>query len=179
MSVIRVLGLSGSLRRASLNSLALSAAVDLAPPGVVVDPFRGLGDLPLYNQDFDWDHPPTPVVDLRRRVGQSDGLLICTPEYAHGIAGPMKNALDWLVASEELPGMPVALVATSDRAVHAPAHLREVLRTMSARIVEEASVTLPLLGRGCLDVASFLADRELADPLRRALERFATEIGRL
>ena len=108
------------------------------------------------------------MLDLRRLVGQCDAIFISSPEYAHGVAGSLKNALDWLVSCFEFPGKPVALINTSPHASHAQASLAETLVTMSARLVREACVTLPLPGRK-LDGAGIAADPELAAALRGAI----------
>jgi len=81
---------------------------------------------------------------LRALVRQCDGLVIAAPEYAHGVPGALKNALDWLVASDAIPGKPIALFNAAPRAFHAQAALRETLATMAARLAPEAFVTLPL-----------------------------------
>ena len=134
---MRLLAISGSLRRASANTAALEALARLAPEGVKVLVYRELADLPPFNPDDDVeDKPkPEPVETLRALVGASDALIIAAPEYAHGVPGVLKNALDWLVASENFAGKPVALVNTSPRAFHAQASLREILATMAARVV--------------------------------------------
>ena len=172
---MKILAISGSLRSGSSNTAALRAAMHLSPPGVAVSLFQGIDDLPFFNADLDGDDIPEPVAAFRAAIGEADGLLISSPEYARGVAGVMKNALDWLVASLEFPDKPVALVNTSPRAVHALAALTLTLETMSARIVKDASVTLPLLG-GAHDERSILADEALSMSLRQALARFATAI---
>jgi chromate reductase, NAD(P)H dehydrogenase (quinone) len=172
---LRVLAISGSLRAQSSNTAVLQAAMRLAPPNMEIVFFEGLGALPLFNPDLDTDAPPAPVRALRELIGARDGLLISSPEYARGISGVMKNALDWLVSSFEFPGKPVALINTSPRATHADAQLRLVLTTMSARLIEEASITLPVMGRG-LDVDGVLADKELAAALASALGTFASAL---
>jgi chromate reductase, NAD(P)H dehydrogenase (quinone) len=172
---MRIFAISGSLRAASSNLAALKAASLLAPPGIEIALYAGLGELPHFNPDLDTDTPPHTVAALRRDIGLSDGLLICSPEYAHGIAGTMKNALDWLVSSFEFPGKPVAILNTSPRANHADAHLREILTTMSARLIEAASITLPFLGRD-LDAHGIAADPRLSVSLKRALHDFVAAI---
>ena len=157
---MRILAISGSLRAISFNTAALQAAVAMAPAGVEIVLYTGLGNLPHFNPDRDGDEPPEIVKALRREVGLSDGLLIAAPEYAHGVPGTFKNALDWLVSCVEFPGKPVALINTSQRAIHARGLLREILATMSARLIDSASITLPLMGRN-LDAAGILADAEL------------------
>ena len=172
---MKILAISGSLRSGSSNTAALRAATHLSPPGMIISLFQGIDDLPFFNPDLDGDDVPNSVAAFRAAIGAADGLLISSPEYARGVAGVMKNALDWLVASLEFPDKPVALVNTSPRAVHALAALTLTLETMSARIVKDASVTLPLLG-GAHDERSILADEALAMSLRQALARFATAI---
>jgi NAD(P)H-dependent FMN reductase len=173
---MRLLAISGSLRAASSNTAVLKAASRLAPAGVDIVFYAGLGDLPPFNPDLDTEVPPPAVAELRRAVGASEGLVISSPEYAHGIAGSLKNVLDWLVSSLEFPEKPVAILSTSPRAVHADAQLREILKTMSARLVEAASIALPLLGRG-LDADGIAADTELAPMLARAVAEFVAAIG--
>jgi chromate reductase, NAD(P)H dehydrogenase (quinone) len=158
---MRLLAISGSLRRASTNMAALEALARLAPEGVKALVYRDLAKLPPFNPDDDVeDKPkPEPVETLRALVGASDAIVIAAPEYAHGLPGALKNALDWLVASETFAGKPTALINTSPRAFHAQASLREILSTMAARLVPEAFAALSLSGK------SLTADEVLADPV--------------
>lgn len=167
LGVMEILALSGSLRSASINSALLRAAARLAPPQIAVTVFSGLGALPLFNPDHD-THPPSAVAELRSRVAEADALLIASPEYAHGITGTIKNALDWLVSFEAFAGKPVAVLNASPRAHHADAALREVLRTMAAAIVEPASVTIPLLGTK-LDEDGMVLSHSVAASIRDSL----------
>jgi chromate reductase, NAD(P)H dehydrogenase (quinone) len=141
---MQVLGVSGSLRQASINSAMLRAAARLAPSPMRLTVCAGLGALPLFNPD-ETDQPGEAVRHWFAAVEQADALVFASPEYAHGLTGTIKNALDWLVGFEPFAGKPVAVVNTSARAMHADAALREVLSTMAAQIVGPASVTLPLL----------------------------------
>ncbi|MGA2795124.1 MAG: NADPH-dependent FMN reductase [Roseiarcus sp.] len=100
------LAISGCLRRASTNTAALEALSRLAPAGVAVMLYRDIGALPHFNPDNDGETPPQAVLSLRKLVGSSKGLLIAAPEYAHGVPGALKNALDWLVASLEFRPSP-------------------------------------------------------------------------
>jgi NAD(P)H-dependent FMN reductase len=137
--------------------------------------FDGIAGLPYFNPDLDGAEVPAAVIAFRTVIGSADGVLISSPEYARGVAGVMKNALDWLVASLEFPDKPVALINTSPRATHALAALRLTLETMSARIVDEACVTLPLLGTASGE-DGVVGSNELAEPLREAMERFAAAV---
>lgn len=172
--MLRLLSLSGSLRTASSNTDALFAAALLAPSGVVVEHYNAIGELPHFNPDLEVSLPES-IVDLRTRVGQADGLLISCPEYARGIPGSFKNMLDWLVGSLDFPGKPVALFNTSPRASAAQAALKLVLETMSARLIDDACVTLQLLGKQT-DPAAIANDPVSGETLRQALEAIVKHI---
>jgi chromate reductase len=151
------------------------AAQRLASPNLTIELFDGIGKLPFFNSDLESENLPDNVAAFRKLIGEVDGLLISSPEYAHGVSGMMKNALDWLVGSSEFPGKAVALINTSPRATHALAALTLTLETMPANLIEEASITLSLVGT-VNDATSIAANPELADSLRGALEKFARAI---
>jgi len=114
-STLRVIGIAGSLRSASFNRALLSAARDLAPPELIIE-VRELKDLPLFNEDLESNGLPVAVTELRRAVRSSDGLLLVTPEYNHGVPGVLKNAVDWLsqpLRHSALEGKPTALMGAS------------------------------------------------------------------
>jgi NAD(P)H-dependent FMN reductase len=167
---VKILAISGSLRSRSSNTEALRAAALVAPPRVRVAMYERLGNLPPFNPDLDAPGatlPPT-VVDFRAQVGSADAVFICSPEYAHGVPGSLKNALDWLVSSSEMLFKPIGLLNISPRSTHAYASLAETLRTMSTVIVEDASIELPLSGMR-LDAETIAARSEFASPLRAAI----------
>jgi NAD(P)H-dependent FMN reductase len=167
----RVLCLSGSLRRVSANTAALEAARVLAPPSLELVLHDGLAALPWFSPDDERDPLPAPVAALREAVDTSDALLIACPEYAHGVPGAFKNALDWLVGGLEFPGKPVALINASGRGSHhAQDALVEILRTMSATVLDEVSGTVPLPGVGC-EPAWILDQPALRETLSALLAR--------
>ncbi len=168
----RLLAISGSLRASSSNMALLQAASLLAPPALEIELYDGLASLPHFNPDLDTAKPPATVSDLRARISAADGLVISSPEYARGVPGSLKNALDWLVSVEDFAGKPVALFNASPRASHAQAALRLTLETMAARILDEASLTVPLLAKP-LDAAGIATDPALAQLIRDALATFA------
>jgi chromate reductase, NAD(P)H dehydrogenase (quinone) len=175
---MKIIAISGSLRVGSGNTAVLHAATRLAPAGVSIELFDGIADLPFFNPDDEGERLPASVAAMRDVIGTADGLLISSPEYARGVAGVMKNALDWLVGSFEFPNKPVALINTSPRATHALAALTLTLETMSACLVPDAFLTLPLLGTAN-DEESIVANADLAEPLRQAIVRFAAGIESL
>jgi chromate reductase len=175
---LRLVALSGSLRAASSNTALLQAAALLAPPGVQVDCYAGVGRLPHFNPDLDGeiqDNVPQIVRDFHDDVARSDGLLISCPEYARGIPGSFKNALDWLVGSQIFLQKPVALFNASPRAGDAQAALRLVLETMSARVIDAASINVPLLARE-MDAQAIAGDPTIGPLLAVALEEFRRAI---
>ena len=171
---IRILAISGSLRQVSSNTALLQAAIAASPADVEMTLYCGLGDLPHFNPDLEPMEPPS-VTDLRAQVKWADGLIISSPEYAHGIPGVLKNALDWLVSGEEFVGKPVALFNASPRAIHAQASLTEIVTTMAGRMVPEASITVALLGKN-LDAAGIVADAEMFGALQAAIRSFIKAI---
>lgn len=165
--MMKILALSGSLRAVSVNSALLRAAARLAPQAMTVTVFSGLGNLPLFNPDHA-DSPPPVVADFYARVAEADALLIASPEYAHGVTGTIKNALDWLVSFEPVAGKLVAVINTAPRAHHADDALRETLTTMAAVIVEPASIAIALVGAN-LDEDGMVSTPDIAASIRDAL----------
>ncbi|HWA58704.1 MAG TPA: NADPH-dependent FMN reductase [Gemmatimonadales bacterium] len=164
-----VITLSGSLRASSSNTAVLSALAALAGPPLEVSAYLGLGELPHFNPDLDTDEArPAAVRAWRAAIAATDALVLCSPEYAHGVPGSLKNALDWLVSGPEFPALIVALINTSPRSTHAQAALAETIRTMSADLLSPSIWTVPLAGRRPT-VPDILQDQSLAGPLRELL----------
>ena len=174
---MKILAMSGSLRAASNNSALLRAVARLAPPGIVVELFSDLGNLPLFNPDLEATDPPA-VARLRAQIVAADAVMIASPEYAHGVTGSMKNALDWMVGCEAFVNKPVALLNASPRAVHAQASLKETITVMSAIVVEESSNTVPILGAG-LDEEGIIAHPEMSRRLVESLQSLDAAVHRL
>jgi NAD(P)H-dependent FMN reductase len=171
---VKILAVSGSLRARSSNTELLRAAQLVAAPSWTFDHYDGLASLPQFNPDHDAEGstPPEPVRDLRARIAAADALLVSSPEYAHGVPGALKNALDWLVSDAVMIGKPIGLLNASERSTFAHPQLAETLRTMSTALVEGASIVVPLDGRR-LDAAGIAADPALATRLRGALDALA------
>jgi chromate reductase len=160
---MRILGISGSLRRDSHNTNLLRAAALSLPPGVELELYDGLADLPHYDADLDVEPELDAVARLREAIAGADGVLIATPEFNGSIPGALKNALDW--ASRPFPdnalrGKPVAVVGASTGlfgAVWAQAEVRKVLGIIGADVIDGE---LPI---GMAHMA-FADDGDLADP---------------
>ena len=161
-----ILAFCGSLRRVSMNAALLRATARLAPAGLRVEIFADLAALPLFNPDLEAELP-APVRALHEAVTRCDALLIASTEYAHGVTGVLKNALDWLVSFEGFIDKRVAIFNASPRSVHADASLREILTTMSANVVAGACLALPLRGLNLTEQQMF--ESEHAAAIRQAL----------
>jgi chromate reductase len=129
---MKILGLAGSLRRASYNQALLRAALELAPSGWETEMFDSLGALPFYDGDVEAAGHPAAVGDLRRAIAEADALLIATPEYNDGTSGVLKNALDWASRGPTrlLAGKPVAVMGTSPGGNGAKGGIESVVRTL-------------------------------------------------
>lgn len=173
---MRVLAISGSLRAASINSALLRAAARLAPPDMWITLFNGAGELPLFNPDLELQIP-TEVLALHTQVAAADALLVASPEYAHGVTGTIKNLLDWLVGFEPFAGKPVVVYNASPRSHIADAALRDTLKTMSAVIVESASISLPLLGMG-LSESGMVASAPVSLAIKASLAALSRSVER-
>jgi chromate reductase len=174
---MRVLAISGSLRRESFNTALANAARELAPDGVEVEVYDGLGLIPHYDQDLDQEdvETPEPVAELRRRIEEADALLVITPEYNGTITGVLKNAIDWASARHRgswLRNKTVAVAgATTGQygAIWAQQDLKRVLGIAGARVV---GGELPVsTAHERFDAHGRLVDPLLAERLR---DRLAT-----
>jgi len=127
---VKVLGLSGSLRKGSFNTMALRAAIGLAPPGMTIETAE-IGNLPLYNDDIRAAGYPPVVQAFRQRLAAVDALLFVTPEYNYSVPGVLKNAIDWGSRPPDQPfdGKPVAMMGASGGVLgtaRAQYHLRQM-----------------------------------------------------
>ncbi len=139
---MQVLGISGSLRRDSLNTALLEAAAERLAAGVELRMFERLAEIPPYSEDAEAEPVPAAVAELREAIRAADAVLIATPEYHHSLPGQLKNALDWAsrpAGRSALNGKPAAAIGASKSmfgAVWAQAELRKVLTAMGGRVIE-------------------------------------------
>jgi NAD(P)H-dependent FMN reductase len=171
----KVVALSGSLRAASSNTALLQAAAVLAPPSLRISLYPAWAELPPFSPDAEGAEPPA-VLAFRAALREADAVLIASPEYAHGVPGAFKNALDWVVGSGELINKPVAALNASGRAEHAQASLLDTLAMMNADVVLAACAVVAL-PTNKLDTAAMLADASISEKLSAALAAFAGHLG--
>jgi chromate reductase, NAD(P)H dehydrogenase (quinone) len=176
---MHVVGLSGSLRSGSSNARLLRAAAKMAADWARFTFYdRQIGELPHFSPDLDSEGSVAPlaVAELRGLLASADAVLVCCPEYAHGVPGSFKNALDWIVSSGELTDKPVALImASASGAEQARAALVPTLKVMGANLVFDCSLVLApkyFAGDGTI------SDQRTADVVHEALGALTREAAR-
>ncbi|WP_158046692.1 NADPH-dependent FMN reductase [Skermanella pratensis] len=177
---LHIVGISGSLRKGSLNSAALRAARDLAPPGVTVEIFDIAG-IPLYNDDTRNENGyPAPVQALRDALKAADGILFATPEYNYSVPGVLKNAIDWASRPPEQPfdAKPIAIMGASPGVlgtVRAQTHLRQFFVYLNGLVLNRPEVMIGQ-ANSKFDPEGRLTDQGTADFLKTFLASFADHI---
>jgi NAD(P)H-dependent FMN reductase/uncharacterized protein YndB with AHSA1/START domain len=174
----RIIAISGSLKRVSSNTALLKEAQQLAPDGMVIELYSGIGDLPHFNPDIDGHKSPDIVKEYRKAITEADGVLLCTPEYAFAVPGVLKNSLDWLVASGEYMNKPVMAISASPLITggsKAHASLVHTLKTISANVIDEASLNIGAISKK-MDADGNLTDEETMLALKSALRIFEKNI---
>lgn len=173
---MKILGISGSLRQGSLNTLLLEEAGRSLPDAVQFS-MASIAQLPLYNEDLDGDTQPSPVVALRQAVAEADALIIATPEYNYSIPGGLKNALDWLsrpAYKSVLAHKPVTIMSASKSSVggaRAQAHLKQVLLAVLSQVYPAPEYLLASAHQA-FDAKGYLTDQRQRDGLARLMTGF-------
>ncbi|GAA2843930.1 NAD(P)H-dependent FMN reductase [Aminobacter aminovorans] len=168
-----ILAISGSLRAASTNNALVAALARIAPPGCHLRVYDGLGRLPIFNPDDEGERTPQEVTALIDAVTRADGVIVSCPEYAHGVPGGLKNALDWLVSRDAAVGKPAMQVHASPRSHFARNALAEIMKTMSFDLFDGQDLTIALLGKRPQEMDEILADAVTIESMRDALSAFS------
>ena len=174
---IKVLGISGSLHKASSNTGLLRAAQEVAPAGMEISIFD-IGDLPLYNRDVEVVGDPAQVSALKTAVRGTDGVIFATPEYNWGTSGALKNAIDWASRDREqgsLMGKPVTIIGSGGRAgtARAQMQLQQSLSETGSLVMVKPGVLVQTFEPRPFDSEGNLIDHETRNFLRAHLEEFA------
>lgn len=141
----KILAISGSTRAQSSNLSLIKAITDLYSDQLDIRLYHGIADIPHFNPDNDNEHPPEKVVEFRNQLKDADGILICTPEYAMGVPGTLKNAIDWTVSSMEFSHKPVALITASSLGEKAHRSLTDTLLIIEADIPESSRLLISFI----------------------------------
>lgn len=172
MPVKNIFAISGSLRAGSSNHNILRHLAGLVPENINFTIYEYLHTIPPFDPGLDNDTPPAAVAGFRTNLTNADAIIICTPEYAFGVPGQLKNALDWLASSGSLVDKPIALITASSSGQYAHSSLLLTLGALSANIVEDACLLVPFI-RSKMDGDGNVADEGLKEDLRRSLEKMS------
>jgi chromate reductase, NAD(P)H dehydrogenase (quinone) len=141
----KVLAISGSTRQHSSNHNLINAIAELFAGEIEVTVFDSIAGLPHFDPDNTIDNVPSPVLNFRKQINDADGVLICTPEYAHGVPGSLKNAIDWTVSSNEFSHKPVVLITASTDGKFGHAALLETLKVIEAENIDQLQLLIPFI----------------------------------
>ncbi|MFL5731079.1 MAG: NADPH-dependent FMN reductase [Cytophagaceae bacterium] len=169
---MKILAISGSLKSTSSNSSIIRAMAAMADDDVQVEIYEGIGNLPHFSPDIDGNKSPESVLDYRNKLKSSDGIVFCTPEYAFGMPGVLKNALDWIVGSGELVDKPVAVLSASPSVLggeKAHASLSMTLSVMNATVLEKAKLCIPAV-KNKINSEGEILDADLSRQLKTVLD---------
>jgi chromate reductase len=178
----KIVGLAGSLRRASFHRGLIRAARELAPEGVTVEPYERLDEIPFFNQDVEDRGDPAPVKNLKETIRQADAVLIATPEYDYAIPGVLTNALDWaLRPPSPFRHKPVGIVGTSPGSVgtaRGQMVLRQILLHPPAYVMPEPQMLIPFALQRFDQQTGDLVDERTRENMRRFLVALVAWIER-
>ncbi|MFA6457150.1 MAG: NADPH-dependent FMN reductase [Bacteroidota bacterium] len=141
----KILAIPGSNRIHSTHLNLIRTITTLAEGKFDVIEYNTIGGLPHFNPDIDNGSSPQPVIEFRRQLQAVDGVLICTPEYAMGVPGTLKNALDWTVSSADFYRKPVSLITASSVGQKGHAALMETLNIIGSVITAETQLIIPFI----------------------------------
>jgi chromate reductase, NAD(P)H dehydrogenase (quinone) len=169
---IKVLAVAGSLRKGSLNKALVRAAIQVAPPGVVVEDFGDLGGIPLFNEETE-KHLPESVRLLKAKVVAADALLIATPEYNYSISGVLKNAIDWAsrpLGDNSFDDKPVAIMSAGGHmgGTRAQLHLRHMCVYLNMHALNKPQVAITN-AKTKVDTSGEFTDTAIRDSVRQLL----------
>jgi chromate reductase len=171
-----ILAISGSLRSGSSNHHILKYLGSLAPANISYTIYSGLAQIPPFDPGLDTDDPPAAVAELRQLLADADGIIICTPEYAFGVPGQLKNMLDWMVSSSLFVDKPVALITASLGGNYAHASLLLTLGALTAKVIDDATLLISFI-RSKMAVDGSIADITTKDNLYTAFNAFLMAIS--
>lgn len=140
-----IFAVSGSLRAGSSNHTILEYLSKMVPQDIHYAIYDGLSSIPAFDPGLDNDDPPASVADLRKKISEADAVIICTPEYAFGVPGALKNALDWTVSSGSFSGKPVALITASTGGENAHEAMIKILGALDAKMVSATTLMIPFV----------------------------------
>jgi chromate reductase len=160
-----IFAISGSLRLGSSNHAILRVLGKMMPPYINYSIYKGLSEIPAFDPGLENNEPPAAVTAFRKQVSEADAIIICTPEYAYGVPGALKNALDWTVSSASFSGKPTALITASTGGENAHEALIKILGAIDANLIKEATLLISFV-RSKMNGEGNITDGETAGKLK-------------
>jgi chromate reductase len=173
--VKKILAISGSLRAGSSNHNILRYLGTLVPAGVKYVIFDGIAQMQLFDPGMDVDPAPIAVNLFRQAIADADGVVICTPEYAYGVPGALKNALDWTVSSGSLTGKPLALITAATGGENTHAAFQLIFGALSTNVIRDAVLLISFI-RSKMDANGNVKDADTLNSLNAAFDAFLKAI---
>jgi chromate reductase len=170
-----ILAISGSLREGSSNHNILHLLSKMMPHGINYIIYDGIRNIPAFDPGIDNDTPPALVADLRKLLSRADGIIICTPEYAYGVPGALKNALDWMVSSGSFSGKPAALITASTGGENAHEAMIKILGAIDAKLTDEVTLLIQFV-RQKMDANGNITDPDTSQKLQNLIELFINSL---
>lgn len=145
MNKKKVIAICGSTRQASINHSLIKAIVDLSAASLDISVFDRIASLPQFNPENDGENVADEVADFRQQLSRAEGIIICTPEYAHGVPGTLKNAIDWTISSSSFPHKPTMLITASTGGHYGHIALMETLKAIEAKNIDNLQMVIPFV----------------------------------
>ena len=167
----KILAISGSIRKNSSNHSLLTAIAGMTAGELDITILGSIADLPHFDPDRNMENVPAAVAEFRQRISQSDGVIICTPEYAHGVPGSLKNAVDWTVSSSDLYHKPTVLITASSDGRFGHQSLLETLRVIEAKDVDELQLLIQFV-KTKIDGSGRITDEGTQRDVKQLMDKF-------
>ncbi|MEO6838122.1 MAG: NADPH-dependent FMN reductase [Ginsengibacter sp.] len=172
----KILAISGSTRQNSTNHRLIKAITEISTNIFDIQFYNGVALLPHFNPDNDDENVPQEVTHFRQLLNEADGVIICTPEYAHGVPGSLKNAIDWTVGTSEFSHKPTILITASTDGKYGHASLLETLRVIEAENIDAMQL---LISFASTKVSKYnkIIDIQTLEDIKLILEKFEKTIN--
>lgn len=172
----KVVAISGSTRQNSANHCLIKAISDLSATHLEVMIYDGIAHLPQFNPDNDGDNVAKEVAEFRQQLNNADGVIICTPEYAHGVPGTLKNAIDWTISSSSFPQKPTMLITASTGGNYGHKALMETLKAIDAKNINNLQMVIPFV-KTKISMDNRITDDNTLAEIKTLIDRFIKTIN--
>ncbi|MEJ7914086.1 MAG: NADPH-dependent FMN reductase [Chitinophagaceae bacterium] len=177
MNYKKVIAICGSTRQASINYSLIKAIVDLSAENLDITVFSGIAKLPQFDPDSDGEHVADEVADFRQLLNNAQGIIICTPEYAHGVPGTLKNAIDWTISSSQFPHKPTMLITASTDGRFGHKALLETLKAIEAKNIDNLQLVISF-AKTKINNENQITDNKTLTEVQALLTRFIQTLSK-